>query len=335
MNFFDLGILDVSTIVLALGVALLVVGVLAPFEALGWWAGWFASDIGVEDRDAIPDVIADAAQEDIQAANHQHFVVFLSGIHSVSGESYAPREIAFLQALRERMPHITLVELFPYSVTNRALTGQRAFAKVWRWALRNKISGNGLAGFLINFRNLWQVAVSADSRYGPIYNQGSAEMILRGLKTQGYTRGSHAPITLIGYSGGGQIAVGAAPYLRQVIGQRVQVISLGGVLSSDPGVLEVAKLYHLFGKRDMVQRVGQIMCPGRWRWLPFSPWNQALQQGFIELVPMGSMDHTGVDGYLDGELREGTTTYLQVTLDTMVRLLTEVEQQAGAVPSPS
>jgi hypothetical protein len=330
MNFLDL-----TTVVLALGVALLVVGVLAPFEALGWCAGWFVSDTGVEDTAVIPDALTETKNAIDDAVEAPHFVVFLSGIHSVSGESYAPREIAFLHALRERMPHITLVELFPYSVTNRALTGQRAFAKVWRWALRNKISGNGFAGFLINFRNLWQVAVSADSRYGPIYNQGSAEMILRGLKANGYTLGSHAPITLIGYSGGGQIAVGAAPYLRQVIGQPVQVISLGGVLSSDPGVLEVTKLYHLFGKRDMVQRVGQIMCPGRWRLLPFSPWNQALRYGLIERVPMGNMDHTGVDGYLDGELREGEPTYLDVTLDTVTHLLAEVEQRVGAVPSPS
>ena len=322
---------DVSVIVLALGVALLIVGVLAPLEALGWWAGWFVAEVGVEDPDVIPEVAKDAKDAD----DGRHFVVFLSGIHSVSGESYASREITFLHALRERMPHITLVELFPYSVTNRALTGQRAFAKVWRWALRHKLSGNGFAGFLINFRNLWQVAVSADSRYGPIYNQGSAEMILRGLKTKGYTLGSHASVTLIGYSGGGQIAVGAAPYLRQVIGQPVQVISLGGVLSSDPGVLEAAKLYHLFGERDMVQRVGQIMCPGRWPVLPFSPWNQALRQGLVELVPMGDMDHTGVGGYLDGEKRDGEPTYLDVTLNIITRLLAEVEQRAGAVPSPS
>jgi hypothetical protein len=320
--------LDLITIVLALAVALLIVGVLAPFEALGWWAGWFVSDTGIEDTDAIPEVAEDKD-------NNHHFVVFLSGIHSVSGESYAAREIAFLQALRQRMPHITFVELFPYSVMNRALTGQRVFAKVWRWALRNKISGNGFAGFLINFRNLWQVAVSADSRYGPIYNQGSAEMILHGLKAKGYTLNSHSPITLIGYSGGGQIAVGAAPYLRQVIGQPVQVISLGGVLSSDPGVLEVAKLYHLYGKQDIVQRVGHVMCPGRWPILPFSAWNQALRHGLIELVPMGNMDHTGVDGYLDSELCDGELTHLDMTLATITPLLAEVEQQAGAVPSPS
>lgn len=328
MNPFNLQPIDLITIVLALIVALLVVGLLAPFEALGWWAGWFVSDTGVEDSDAIPDVLAGAEDDD----GKMHFVVFLSGIHSVSGENYAPREIAFLHALRERMPHITLVELFPYSVTNRALTGQRVFAKVWRWVLKNKISGNGLAGFLINLRNLWQVAVSADSRYGPIYNQGSAELILRGLKAKGYKLGSHASVTLIGYSGGGQIAVGAAPYLRQVMNQPVQVISLGGVLSSDPGVLAVAKLYHLFGKRDKVQRVGSVMCPGRWRVLPFSPWNQAKQQGLIELVPMGDMDHTGIGGYLDGEMRQGEPTYLDVTLDTITRLLSEVEQRAGAVP---
>ena len=66
-------------------------------------------------------------------------------------------------------------------MTNRALTGQRTFARIWRWILARKIAGRKLVGFLINVRNLWQVVVSADRRYGPMYNEGSAELFLAGL----------------------------------------------------------------------------------------------------------------------------------------------------------
>ncbi|MEM6428348.1 MAG: hypothetical protein AAF708_03840 [Deinococcota bacterium] len=304
-----MNLLDVWTILVGLVLALLVMGTLAPFEALEWWAGWYGSrteDTDTEDTDTEDTTDASAATQPIARVSEQHdhsrhFVVFLSGIHSVSGESYAAREIAFLEALKARLPHITLVELFPYSVTNRALTGQRQFARVWRWALNNKVSGNGLAGFLINLRNLWQVAVSADRRYGPIYNRGSADMILKGLRAKGYPFAGDTPVTLIGYSGGGQIAVGAAPYLRDALGQPVQVISLGGVISADPGALALRKLYHLYGTRDAVQRLGNIMCPGRWAVVALSPWNQAKRSGIIRLIRMGSMDHTGVDGYLDAD----------------------------------
>jgi hypothetical protein len=334
VNLFDVG-----TILVGLLLALLIMGTLAPFEALEWWAGWYGSR---PDEDVLRAPFPTATTH--QADSASHVVVFLSGIHSVSGESYAAREIAFLNALRTRLPHISLVELFPYSVTNRALTGQRQFARVWRWALNNKVSGNGLAGFLINLRNLWQVAVSADRRYGPIYNRGSAEMILNGLRASGYQLDGSTPITLIGYSGGGQIAVGAAPYLRDILGHSVQVISLGGVISSDPGVLALHKLYHLYGKRDAVQRLGNIMCPGRWPIVALSSWNQAKRSGIVSLVPMGNMDHTGVDGYLDAKTFVATKastgdqqpkSYLDITVDTISARLTDIERQVGAIPSPS
>ncbi|MEM7736259.1 MAG: hypothetical protein AAF267_10755 [Deinococcota bacterium] len=358
MNLFD-----IWSILVGLVLALLVMGALSPFEALEWWAGWYGSRT-VKDTENMEDTtvqrIFDTSESSDQHNQARHFVVFLSGIHSVSGESYAEREIAFLNALKGRLPHITLVELFPYSVTNRALTGQRQFARMWRWALNNKVSGNGLAGFLINLRNLWQVAVSADRRYGPIYNRGSADMILKGLRANGYQAGSDAPVTLIGYSGGGQIAVGAAPYLHDVLGHPIQVISLGGVLSADPGVLALRKLYHLYGKRDAVQRLGNVMCPGRWAVVALSPWNQAKRSGIIRLIRMGNMDHTGVDGYLDADtfldqanvtqfsqnaIRQHATllpseappqlSYLDVTLDTISTCLTDIESSLGAVLSPS
>lgn len=303
-----------SESLLFFGLALLVflfAGVFSPFEALGWWAGWFGDD---ENAPAPP-------AEPVEA---ERFVVFLSGINSVSGEAFAEREVAFLERLKRELADsgaVLVDDIFPYSVTERALTGRRVFSWFWRWALRTKISGAGLARFLINIRNLWQVAVSADSRYGPIYNQGTASMILNGLQRHGYAPAGGVPVTLIGYSGGGQVAVGAAPHLKTVVRAPISVISLGGVISADPGLLTLEHLYHLHGARDNVQRLGSIFFPGRWPFIP-SPWNKAKKRGVVELVFMGPPDHTGPSGYLDSAsyLPDGRS-YLDGTVQTITELI--------------
>jgi hypothetical protein len=290
--------------------AVFVAGALAPFEALGWWAGWFGEDL-VPERPAAPRV---AASED--------YVVYLSGINSVSGEAYAAREVVFLARLEAELSSVTFVgDIFPYSVINRALTSQRLLSRLWRWIYRRKLQGPTVAGFLINLRNFWQVGVSADRRYGPIYNQGSATLILGGLGRHGYLPGKARTLTLIGYSGGSQIAVGAAPYLQRATGARVRVISLGGVISADPGILALDKLYHLYGARDAVERLATLFFPGRWPLLPHSAWNRGRREGKVALLPMGPVKHTGPGGYLDAQSGSGGEANLDRTLRTVVSLI--------------
>lgn len=280
---------------------LLIAMLLAPFEALGWWAGWFEGD---EQAHPIPE------PDDKPTPKHNvsGYLVYLTGISGVSGEVFLDEEITLLQRLDEALPHTVVVDdVYPYGLANEALTGQRVFAWFWRFALRMKLEGKGLrryVGLLINIRNGLQVSVSADRRYGPIYNSGSARMIVRGLLRHGYERGSGTPIYLLGYSGGGQIAVGAAPYLKRMIDAPITVISLGGVLSGDPGVLAVEHLYHLRGRRDSVQRFGMIVSPSRWHIgrygvLPLSRWNKARRDGKITVIDMGNVTHNGREGYLD------------------------------------
>lgn len=276
-------------------VGFLIAGALAPFEALGWWAGWFGQAL----HESTPPRTYSPNQPASAEERFEHYILFLSGIHSVSQKTFTRREMSLLEHLKKELPRCALIEVFPYSVTNRALTGQRIFAKVWRWSQRRQMRGAWLAGSLIKVRNLWQVAVSADRRYGPIYNQGSAEMILAALKARGYPEGGGVPVTLIGYSGGGQIALGAAPYLKAAVKAPVQVISMGGVMSGDPGVLAIDKLYHLCGEHDWVEKIGPVFFPGRWRILRYSPWNRAKDLGLIEFVSMGPMTHTGKHDYLD------------------------------------
>lgn len=294
---------------------LLIAALLSPLEALGWWAGWFR---GLEDAPPV----AEASPPATPVPDTRRYVAYLTGIASAAEGVHLPREQRFLEALAARLPDTVLIgDIFPYSITHRALTGQRVFAWFWRYIFSRKTQGSPV-GFLINLRNLFQVLVSADSRYGPIYNQGGAALIINALRRHGYPFGSGTPVTLIGYSGGGQICLGAAPYLKAMLKAPITLISLGGVLCSDPGITAVERLYHIQGSRDWVQRIGEVVFPGRWPLLPNSTWNRARTQGRIEIIHPGPFSHTGKGGYLDDETRlpDGRTC-LEVTLDTLVGLI--------------
>ncbi len=127
-----------------------------------------------------------------------------------------------------------------------------------------------------------------------------------------------APITLVGYSGGGQIAVGAAGHLKELIDADVSVIALGGVLSADPGLAAVHRLYYLAGRKDRIHRFGTLLFPGRWPVFSYSSWNQAKAQGRVRIVDMGPVDHTGRGGYLDNMaiLPDGRS-HLQQTVEVI------------------
>jgi len=271
---------------------------LTPLETLGWWAGWFGNAIY---HDTTMAESADAAHPS-RGRSHQPstaFVLFLSGIGRVSGQTLSYREQGFLERLRHRLPGAVVIDnIFPYSVNNLALTGQPIFARMWQWALRRKLEGPAMAGYLINTRNLLQVAIAADKRYGPIYNQAMAEVMLDTVMRYDFDPESETPIFLIGYSGAGQIAIGAATYLREWTKAPIYVISLGGIFSSDPGLLLANHVFHLWGTKDKAQ-IWRFLMPGRWSWLATSEWNRALRQGRATIIRLEGMGHTGRGGYLD------------------------------------
>jgi hypothetical protein len=294
--------------------AMLIAGVLAPFEALGWWAGWFGDELPADD----PEPAA-------EGVDTRHWLVFLTGIHSVSDETIAGRDRNLLAGLKDALPGVKLIEVFPYSASNRPLTGGRLLARFWRWALRMKLSQKNLAqlgGMFINLRNVWQVAVAADRRYGPIYNEGTARTIRRALQQAGYRAGSGTPVTLIGYSGGGEIAAGASACLKALLAAPVRVISLGGVMSSQARLTEIDGLCHLHGTHDHVHQLGILLFPGRWKVFPHSAWNQAQRRGIIRQIHMGAVGHTGAGGYLDSRaLLPDGRSYLQQTIDVIRELI--------------
>ena len=308
----------ITTLVIGAVAALFVMGLFAPFETLGWWAGWYGEKPGERETLVTPDNPESKAK----------FVVYLTGIGGTSPTTYSALEQGLLRALAKKLPDAELVDdVFPYAANNKALTGERVFG--WFWRRLDSFRGRGAASVitsLINLRNFWQVLVSSDSRFGPLYNYATTQHVLGKLLSHGYRIGSGAPITLIGYSGGGQIAVGVAPLLEEATKARVHIISLGGVMSSNENILEVDSLTHLYGAKDSVQRLGYIMFPQRWTFFSWTPWNRARKRGIIRRVLVGPMVHTGKKGYLDPDTRlENAQSYLDKTVNLIVSLVNDPE----------
>ncbi len=327
-----------TEIQLILGIILLwivIAGLLAPLESLSWWAGWYQDADEDEESDTV--IIEQSNDQSHMIVEHKgqkrsvsQYVVYLTGIAGISGDTFLPEERALLDKLAERLPDAVLVDdIYPYAVTTRGLTGQRVFARFWRWLEQLKLRGSALA-FLINIRNMFQVLVAADSRYSPIYSLGSANVVLRGLKRHGYPFGSGMPVTLIGYSGGGEMSIGTISPLKATLKAPIRVISLGGVMSSDPCLVDVEHLVHLYGEKDRVHLLGPVLFPGRWRVSVRSAWNEARRDGRITMVKMGPMAHNGPGGYLDAtQHMPNGSTYLDFTVDTIARSVQHIDESTA------
>ncbi len=294
---------------------------LAPLETLRWWTGFY--NRRNKDLTALPN----PREVSIYSKPASHYIIFLDGIAKVARDNYEDVEL-FLTRLKETLPNAVVIgSVLPYSVTNRPLTSARPLARFWRWAKQRKVGNyKDLIGFSINIRNMFQVMVSADSRYGPIYNLGAARLIIEPLLKKGYPVGSGIPVTLIGYSGGAQVAAGAAPYIKELLRAPVDLISLAGVISADPGLSDVRFLYHLSGSKDGVENIGAALCPGRWPLLSNSSWNRAKRAGKFTYVPMGPMAHNGDGSYLDDKAKLNTgKSFLDHTLETVTFILQHPE----------
>ncbi len=297
-------------------IALVVAAMLAPLEALGWWAGWYGTD------SLTPPTPPPTEQGNINAPA-QRFIVYLDGIGQATAD-YQPTVDRYLDELGQQLPaDIALVKgLISYSVLNRSLTEDRPLAFFWR-AVETLTQRLGpWVGLIINIRNILIVAVSADQRFGPIYNQGVAQQVYESLLEHGYPSTGGVPLTLIGYSGGGQIAMGILPFLRQTLGAPIEVISLAGVISGNSRVPDAEQLYHLVGRKDPVERLGPVMFPRRWAIAPLSYWNRAKRKGKITFIPLGPVGHQVPGGVLDDQafLPDGRS-HLRQTLDLTLDIL--------------
>ncbi len=291
-------------------------GLLAPLEALGWWAGWYGDPIAATQPIVAP--------QTLPRDRIRRVLVYLDGTGQ-STQDYQPFVANFLDQLAQQLPDdVLLVKgLMSYSVLNRPLTEDRPFAFFWRW-----VEGLGpepqesWVSALVSFRNMLMVSVSADQRYGPVYNWGIAQRIYDSLVRLGYPAEGGVPITLVGYSGGSQVGMGAVPFLKNSLNTSVEVISLGGVISGRVDALEVEQLYHLVGDRDWIERLGIVLFPRRWKISFLSYWNRAKRKGKISIIALKDMGHQGIGGMLDPKPRHGESrSHLQRTLTLVLSIL--------------
>lgn len=298
-------------------VALVVAAFMAPLETLGWWAGWYGDEIDTSDesRPSLP-----------TGGGIARYVVYLDGI-AQSSNTYTPDIETFLDALAPELPRdVALVRgVMAYSVLNRPLEDDPILSLFWKVVDASRIArANSLLGWFVNLRNVTIVAVSADPRYGPMYNFGMADVIYRSLLANGYPKRSGIPVTLVGYSGGGQMACGSAAFLKRALDAPVDVISLGGVISGNDPILQLEHLYHLVGDRDRVERLGPIMFASRWPVALLSNWNRAKRLGTLTRVSLGPVGHQVPGGMLDPNalLADGRTN-LRQTLDAIVSIVAD------------
>lgn len=277
----------IAEILIGLGALLLLLLVTAPLETLTWWA--------TQDE---PEDLIDAGPTGPEDSDGRCWIVYLSGIGAVSGHSPKP-ERALLAAIRRRLgPDARLVEgVYPYSVLDNGLTEGRDGSWFWRRLERLQQRRFPLLPQLINVYNMLQVLVSADHRYGPIFNLGIARHVWAQLRRAGYRHESGDPVVLLGWSGGAQICVGAAWYLAD-IGCPVYLLSLGGVISSDPGLDRIQHVWQVVGTRDRVPTVGTVVFPSRWPWFTESSWNRARREGRITRHEIGPWRHSTSPTYL-------------------------------------
>lgn len=308
--------------ILLLGVgALIVTAALSPLETLSWWAGWTENEI-----DDAPAPEPTNRSDNTQNGRPPHYIVYLSGVASISGRFLLPREKAFIRRLKARMPDAVIIaDVFPYSPKGLPLLASpRVFDRLWRRVQKLKLDEKqSILSALINLRNIFQVLVSADHRYGPIFSQGAASVIENALYKHGYRAG--APLAVVGYSGGAQMALGATPFLKARLKAPIDVIGLGGVLASDPGLAYVRRLHHIIGARDNIQKVGAILFPERWAAMAYSDWNAATRDGRIAKHVMPGMTHAGVKGYF-GRPKVNGVSNAERTVEKIAMVLSMKDQ---------
>lgn len=306
--------LNVMWIVL---VAIVIAAFLAPLETLGWWAGWYGDDVDEHHPDAKPALAPSSAEP-------SRYVVYLDGI-SQSSSTYTPDIETFLDALEPELPpNISLIRgIMAYSVVNRPLDDDPIYARFWKLVENLRASAKtAILSLIINVRNVMIVGVSADQRYGPLYNLGIAQIVYNALIQRGYRTGSGTPITMIGYSGGGQMCVETAALLKSSLRAPVEVISLGGVMTGTAPFEDFDHLYHLHGTKDVIEPVGHVMFSSRWKIAVRSSWNRALRQGRITRTNLGPVRHQVPGGMLDPKylLPDGRSA-LRQTLDHIKEIL--------------
>jgi hypothetical protein len=307
---------------LTLAVLLLLAwGVFAPVGTLMWWFNQGSETLGF--RRQPPKKLLDRTTAPQNPSSIDCYIVFLPGVGDFSADQLTPGEEFFLNRLVSSYPNCVAVSgVFPYSAANESLGGRRLLAPLWQ-AVERADGWLKNADVVIKIRNLWRFAISADERYGPVYNQGIANAIvdrMNAVHPIPTNRRQPLRIVLIGTSGGAQIALGAVPYLDEWLNSEITVLSIGGAFDGETGFDAAKQVYHLKGRQDWIENMGHVF-PSRWGWTVGSPFNRAQREGRYTIRVTGPHEHDGDNGYFGQNLvGKSRTTYVELTLETVKQL---------------
>ncbi len=304
------------------GVLLLLWGTLSPVGTLVWWLSQSAETLGLK-KNQSQNLLPGDDSKTVSTTNINCYIIFLPGVGDFSANELTPGEEFFLNRLVQLHPNCIVVSnVFPYSAANESLGGERFLAPLWR-AAENADGWLKNADILIKIRNLWRFAISADERYGPIYNQGIATAIVKRMNTTHPITKSQQKVklVLIGTSGGVQVALGAASYLDEWLNADLTVVSVGGDFDGNTGFNAVNHTYHLQGRRDWVEDISYFVFASRWPLTVGSPFNQARNSGRYTVIASGSHTHDGAEGYFgQAFVGESKTTFVELTLQKVNQL---------------
>ena len=289
-----------------LGLALLAEALLARYELLAYSVGWRTPITELPKgvpyaRGAAPGSPPDA------------YLVYLDGIgkrrfhDSRDGGQLVKALIAGAPELR------VLGQVQPYS----PLADPLADRPVWAWLRRH-------AGLLLFLHNVMQTFVAADRRYRPLYNRAVGSQIATQLRLAGYQPDSGILVVLLSYSGGAQVATGAADELHTQLRCPLLLITLGGFHNGANDLTHAQHLHRLTSASDRIERVGTWIFPQRWRLFRRSGWNRAVRAGKVTVHRLDPATHVGPRSYISpNALLPDGRTHLDRTADTVIALLRE------------
>lgn len=275
-------------------VVVALVGVYSVMADFVFWEGWMQ---GLADpSDLFPE------KSGSQPPDHRHYLVYLDGIHQ-SEECHPPRVSEFLECLDDAIAEDTLLVkgIEAYTITNVGLRSTLLAGWFWqRLFSLQEHHPNGLVRFLCAFcvqaNNVIKVGISSDRRYGPVMNYELALKIARRLGLMGFHPSHAARVVLVGYSGGGEMAIGTAEILQQLCRVPVQVITVCGVFSGNGSLERVEDVAMVVGSRDPVAALGRLAYPGRLPLLFLSNWNRWQRLHRLHRYPIVGMSHNGSTG---------------------------------------
>ena len=292
-----LSVSDLWLLLQVIGLLLLILipaaGIYSLVTEFTFWEGWL---------EGLPQPEELFAECESTQSGHRCYVVYLDGIHQLERD-HPPRVTAFLQLLEQGLADSMLLVrgLETYTVLPVALAEDAGSAWFWRrlFAIQEH-HPNGLvqllSAVLVQANNVIKVGISSDRRYGPILNYELALKIGLRLAEAGFRPDGSSRIVLVGYSGGAEMAMGVADYLRRIGRSPVGIVSFCGVFSGNQVLRDLSGITTIVGSKDPVAAFGRIAYPGRSPLLPLSNWNKALQAGSIHRHVVLGMNHNGSRG---------------------------------------